>query len=127
MKRSVLLLTVIVSNGTAFADDAGSKHLTGDWGGFRTDLEQSGVDLELNYTSEIAYNAAGGSKHAVRYTDQWAFSSSFDLERLLDIHDAEVKLTITDRRSLKKSCRSLRIIASKGIRGISPAGSFPSA
>lgn len=97
MKRSVLLLTVIVSSGTVFADDAGSKRLTGDWGGVRTDLERSGVDLELNYTTETAYNAAGGTKHAVRYTDQWAFSGSFDLDRLLGLHDAEFKLTITDR------------------------------
>src|SRR5215467_5283243 len=94
---SLLLVTIIVSSGTALADDVGSKHLTGDWGGFRTDLEQSGVDFELNYTTETAYNAAGGTKHAVRYTDQWAFSGSFDLDRLLGIHDAEVKLTITDR------------------------------
>ena len=97
MKRSVLLLTVIVSSGTVFADDAGSKRLTGDWGGVRTDLERSGVDLELNYTTETGYNAAGGTKHAVRYTDQWAFSGSFDLDRLLGLHDAEFKLTITDR------------------------------
>jgi porin len=93
----LLLLAGIAASETAIADDAGSRHLTGDWGGFRKDLEQAGVDLELNYTSEIAYNAAGGSKHAVRYTDQWAFSGSFDLDRLLGIHDAEVKLTITDR------------------------------
>src|SRR5262245_28235864 len=94
---SLLLLTVIVSSGTAIADDTGKPHLTGDWGGVRTDLEQSGVDFELNYTSEIAYNATGGAKDAVRYTDQWALSGSFDLERLRNIHDAEVQLTITDR------------------------------
>jgi porin len=96
-KAISLLLAIIVSSGTAIADDAPKPHLTGDWGGVRSDLEKSGVDFELNYTSEIAYNATGGSKNAVRYTDQWAFSGSFDLERLLNIHDAEVQLTITDR------------------------------
>jgi porin len=64
------------------ADDTEKQRLTGNWGGLCTDLEQAGIDLEFNYTSEIAYNAAGGSKHAVRYTDRWAFSGSFDLERL---------------------------------------------
>ena len=37
------------------------------------------------------------------------------------------KLTMTDRRSPKKSCRSLRTIARKGMRAISRAGSFRSA
>ena len=35
------------------------------------------------------------------------------------------KLTITERRSLKKRRRSLRTMAKKGVRAISPAGSFP--
>ena len=94
---TLVLLADLAAGGTAVADDAGNRHLTGNWGGFRTDLEQSGVDLEVNYTSEIAYNAAGGTNDLVRYTDQWAFSANFDLARLLNIHDAEVKLTITDR------------------------------
>ena len=37
------------------------------------------------------------------------------------------KLTITDRRSLKKSCRSLRTIARSGMTAISRASSFRSA
>ena len=35
------------------------------------------------------------------------------------------KLTITDRRSVKKSCRSLRTIARNGMTAISRASSFP--
>ena len=37
------------------------------------------------------------------------------------------KLTITDRRSLKKSCRSLRTIATSGMTAINRASSFRSA
>jgi len=37
------------------------------------------------------------------------------------------KLTITERRSLKKSCKSLRTIARSGMRAISRASSFRSA
>jgi len=94
---SLLLVMVIASSGNAIADDAKKQRLTGNWGGFRTDLEQSGVDLELNYTTETAYNAAGGSSHHTRYTDQWAFSGDFNLDRLLGFPDAEFKITITDR------------------------------
>src|SRR5689334_6457075 len=93
----LLLLVGITGSGTAIADDAGNRRLTGNWDGFRTVLEQSGVDLELGYTSELAYNAAGGTNALLRYADQWTFGAGFDLDRLLDIPDAKIKLTITDR------------------------------
>jgi porin len=92
-----LLLLVLQGAGNGAAADGGKPHLTGDWGGLRTKLEQAGVDLEFNYTTETAYNATGGSNDLLRYTDQLAFSGAFDLDRLLDLHDAEFKLAITKR------------------------------
>jgi porin len=92
-----LLLAGLTASGAAMADDAGTGHLTGNWGGLRTKLEQSGVDIDLSYTSEIAYNAAGGTDDLVRYTDQFAIGGDFNLDRLLDLHDAEFKVTMTER------------------------------
>jgi porin len=97
-----LLLTGMAASEPAMADDALNKYLTGkyatgDWGGARTKLEKSGINLGIDYTAEIAYDAAGGSKDLVDYADQWAFSGDFDLDRLLALHDAEFKLAITKR------------------------------
>jgi porin len=97
LTAGLLLLVPLAASRSATADDAGKRHLAGNWGGLRTELEQSGVDLEFNYTTETAYNAAGGSNNLVRYTDQLAFSGDFDLDRLLHLHDAEFKLAITKR------------------------------
>ena len=98
----LLLSAGLAASETATADDTLSQYLngkyaTGTWGGARTKLEKSGVNLGVDYTAETAYNAAGGSKDLVDYTDQWAFTGDFDLDRLLALHDAEFKLAITKR------------------------------
>jgi hypothetical protein len=46
---SLLLLAGLAASGTAIADDAGNRHLSGNWGGFRTDLEQSGEPSEAQH------------------------------------------------------------------------------
>lgn len=97
MAAGVLLSAVLAGIGTARAEDAGNGKLTGDWGGVRTDLQQAGVDFQLGYTSELAYNPAGGTKDQLSYTDQLSLGATFDLDRLLGIHDARIQLTITDR------------------------------
>lgn len=97
LAMGVLLLASLAGSGAALADDAGKGRLTGNWGGLRTDLAQAGVDFQFGYTSELAYNPAGGSKGQLSYTDQLSFGATFDLDRLLGVHDATVQLTITDR------------------------------
>ena len=39
--------------------------LTGDWSGYRTDLFNKGVDIQVVYVSELAYNAGGGIRQLV--------------------------------------------------------------
>ena len=72
MAAGVLLSAVLAGIGTARAEDAGNGKLTGDWGGIRTDLQKAGVDFQLGYTSELAYNPAGGTKDQLSYTDQFS-------------------------------------------------------
>src|SRR5262245_19762628 len=71
--------------------------LTGDWSGYRTDLFNKGVDLQLVYVTESAYNAAGGVRQLVDYTDQVAFGTTLDLERIFGLHDALIQITYTSR------------------------------
>ena len=43
----------------------------GDWG-LRTRLYEKGIDFQLGYVSELAYNAQGGIRNLTDYTDQIA-------------------------------------------------------
>lgn len=97
MAMSMLLLASVAGSGAALADDAGKGKLTGDWGGIRTDLANAGVAFQFGYTSELAYNPTGGTKDQLSYDDQLSFGATFDLDRLLGVHDAKIQLTITDR------------------------------
>src|SRR5689334_5391326 len=46
-----------------------NQGVLGDWGGLRTRLYQRGIDFQLGYTAELAYNARGGDEHLVRHAD----------------------------------------------------------
>ena len=74
-----------------------SDSLTGDWGGLRSRLLEDGFNFSVGYVSETAANVQGGTKTGVRYTDQWSFGMTLDLNKLLDLHDAQFQFTVTDR------------------------------
>jgi len=76
-----------------------SPWLLGDWGGYRTQLQQEGVDFQANYTMESASNLAGGYRSAssARYADQWAFGSTLDLDKLINWQGAQFQMTVTGR------------------------------
>jgi porin len=74
-----------------------NQGLLGDWGGARTRLYERGVDFQLNYFSEPAYNAQGGEDHLVRYADQFTAAATFDLDKLFSWPRAIVRVTLTDR------------------------------
>lgn len=83
----------------ADAFSADSPWMLGDWNGLRTDLQQDGVNFNVDYTMESASNLAGGynTSTTARYSDQWAFGVNLDLQKLLDWNDTEFQLTITNR------------------------------
>lgn len=82
----------------AHADDlANSKYLFGDWGGERTRLAEKGITFDFGYGFEAAHNFSGGDKHITRYTDQWKFGGTFDLDKLWGWRGGTFKLIITDR------------------------------
>ncbi|WP_262927289.1 carbohydrate porin [Phytohalomonas tamaricis] len=82
---------------SAFGQD--SPWMFGDWNGKRSELSNKGIDFDLRYISESAWNAHGGYDHdrTVRYSDQWTAGINFDLDKLLGISNAEFQFTLTDR------------------------------
>ena len=70
--------------GTAASEDGlfEQQKLTGDWGGMRKTLQDAGIDLELNDTSEMLSNPVGGIKQATIYQGLLASTLTLDLEKL---------------------------------------------
>ena len=55
--RALPLLLALAAAGAARGDESSpSEGVTGDWGGTRSRLYQRGVDLQLSYFAEPAYN-----------------------------------------------------------------------
>ncbi|MET0618615.1 MAG: carbohydrate porin, partial [Luteibacter sp.] len=80
-----------------FSSMSTSKYLFGDWNGERTRLEEAGVKFDLGYGGEAAHNYDGGDKRITRYTDQWKFGASFDLQKLWGWNGATFNIVVTDR------------------------------
>src|SRR5580658_11099417 len=91
------LLLVLGATAAGAAPLDPQDYLTGDWGGLRSRLHDDGVDLQLAYFSEPAYNAAGGDRRLARYADQITADATFDLDKLFHWPQAIFKLTLTDR------------------------------
>jgi porin len=75
-----------------FSDD-----LALDWDGIRSELLEEGIDFRVGYVSETATNSQGGDRELWRYSDQWNFAATLDLQKLLRLNQAQFKITITDR------------------------------
>ncbi|MCZ4060722.1 carbohydrate porin [Pantoea sp. LMR881] len=95
-----LMFTML--SGSVLAADAlspDSEWMFGDWGGYRTQLQNDGIKFDVNYTMESAANLGGGAdtNTTMRYSDQWSFGTNFNLEKLLNWQDGEFQMTITNR------------------------------
>ena len=72
--------------GTAAAENGlfEQQKLTGDWGGMRKTLQDAGIDVEVNDTSEMLSNPVGGIKQATIYQGLVASTLTVDLEKLVN-------------------------------------------
>jgi porin len=96
--RAALLVALAATGGAAAADESSpNEGLLGDFGGARTRLYQHGVDLQLSYFAEPAYNVSGGNAHLLRSADQITMGATLNLERLWHWPKATFQLTLTDR------------------------------
>ncbi|EKU23548.1 carbohydrate porin [Xanthomonas translucens pv. graminis] len=97
-----------------------AKTLTGDWGGTRTRLVDSGVDLRLSYTGEFAHNNVGGSRDdTYAYADQFFLAGSFDLDKLWAWRGATFKVEVANRNgdSLNDAAGFPTLLAVQEIHG----------
>ncbi|MBX6327078.1 MAG: carbohydrate porin [Pseudolabrys sp.] len=68
--------------------------LTGDWGGARTALKDSGVDVTLNYIGETHAVLSGGINRRASYEGRLEFSVDTDLEKLIGWKGATTHVTV---------------------------------
>jgi porin len=74
-----------------------SPELFLDWDDLRELLREEGVDFRVSYVSETATNLQGGDQQLWRYTDQWTFWTTLDLDKLLGVPQAKFDIVVTDR------------------------------
>ena len=96
-KYFVVLMLALASAGTCAEDISPNQGVTGDWGGLRTSLYQKGVDFQLGFVTEAAYNVTGGDSNLLRNADQFAFGVTLDTEKLAGLKGGKFQITITDR------------------------------
>ncbi len=79
------LLDIHRAAGSAPAWDR-AHSLTGDWGGWRSYLEDDrGIFMVGNYTAEVAGNPVGGRAQGVKYTHNVGLALVVDLEKLMGV------------------------------------------
>ncbi len=96
----IAMVAGVLACGAAYAERPTAPSepwLLGNWGGLRTRLYEKGVDFQLVYVSELGYNAAGGTKSLATYTDQVAFGTTLDLEKLITLPNSLLQITYTER------------------------------
>src|SRR6516162_3671959 len=86
---ATLLVVVAILPGPAgkpaTAEDGlfAQQTLTGDWGGMRKTLKDSGIDLNANDTSDMLSNPVGGIKQTTIYEGLLTMTLNLDLEKLV--------------------------------------------
>lgn len=80
------------------AQPAPSEHLLGDWGGIRSRLENVGITLALDWTSEVAGNVTGGVKQGATYAGQIGLEADVDWEKLAGIPGLSTHAVIVNRQ-----------------------------
>lgn len=70
---------------------------TGDWGGWRSRLSDSGVTLGLTYTADLLGNPIGGMRHKVRYFHNIGLDVLLDLHRLVGVPGAHIHVSVASR------------------------------
>src|SRR5258708_9053101 len=92
-----MLALALVSVDT-FADEGSpNQGVLGGGGGLQRRRYQQGIDFQLGYTTEPAYNTQGGDRRLLRNADQFNLGSTLDLDKLLGWSDARFQVTITER------------------------------
>ena len=71
--------------------------LFGDWGGLQTDLQQRGINVQLDAVTEFAGNVSGGTKQGATFASQEGFQADVNWERLAGILGLSTHVIIVQR------------------------------
>lgn len=109
--RTLLLAgaTALIVPSISFAQSAADERshrdaLTADWSGLRNSARESGVTFNGSYMGEAAASLSGGDRHTARYAQQVELETLLDMERIADIDNARLQVTLNyrDGRSLSE-------------------------
>ncbi|HEX3575187.1 MAG TPA: carbohydrate porin [Rhodopila sp.] len=78
-------------------------HLFGDWGGLRTELHDIGIDVALDWVSEVAGNVSGGVKQGTTYAGQVALGVDVDWEKLAGVRGFSTHFGLVNREGASDS------------------------
>lgn len=90
MDRVLLLFCFLFTMNTAFADEtpAGTpKTLFGNWGGYRDDLTEEGVDLAIVYKGEFSKAFKRGLTQRTSYIENLDVKLTLDADKLISLKD----------------------------------------
>ena len=96
-KYVVLVILAFAAADISAEEISPNQGVTGDWGGLRTKLYQDGVDFQLGFVTEAAYNVTGGDSNLLRNANQFAFGVTLDTDKLVGLKGGKFQITITDR------------------------------
>jgi porin len=82
---------------------ASNDYLFGDWGGLRTELHNIGIDVALDWVSEVAGNVSGGVKQGTTYAGQVAVQADIDWEKLAGIKGFSTHIGLVNREGASDS------------------------
>jgi porin len=91
------VLAVCLFTSAQAAEYSPDQFLFGDWNGSRTRLHEAGVDLQITYVNELAWNTQGGDDHTGTYSDQLMFDAALDLSKLLGWSGAGFRFSVVNR------------------------------
>lgn len=87
----------LLGSAAASAADAFANTLTGDWGGTRQHLLDSGVNLGLSYVDDLGYNLDGGTSNQWGHANQIGLHGDFDFGKLWGWQGGSLHVDITNR------------------------------
>ncbi len=94
---ALVFLAAAASSGQGLHEWADEAKLTGDWGGARARLAQSGVTIGFQYYTNLAGNPVGGREQGFTYTDSLNLALDFDLGKLVSWRGGSFHVVFTNR------------------------------
>jgi porin len=72
-------------------------HLLGDWLGWRTRMEQSGLTPKVMWVTNLAGNPTGGRAQGFTETENLGIDLTYDLSHMAGIHDGKFHISMSER------------------------------